>query len=161
MVSCSGSSGSSDSSDSSSSSSTAIGTTWSRFGAPPNTGHLGGGKEIVLKFDSAIQSAGTFYTDSNGREMVKRQRNARGPSYPPYQIGEPVAGNYYPVNSLISLDDGKNEMALVVDTTMGGSSMADGSLEVMVHRRCQKDDSRGVQEPINETMCGVSSQQIS
>ena len=33
-------------------------------------------------------------TDSNGREMVKRQRNARGPSYPPYQIGEPVAGNY-------------------------------------------------------------------
>eukprot|EP01043_Picozoa_sp_COSAG02_P051476 COSAG02_NODE_5421_length_4345_cov_3.631653_3_plen_527_part_00 len=126
------------------------GTTWDRQGAPANTGHLGGGKEIVLKFESAIQSKGTFYTDSNGREMVKRQRNARGPSYPPYQIGEPVAGNYYPVNSLISLDDGKNEMALVVDTTMGGSSMADGSLEVMVHRRCQKDDSRGVQEPINE-----------
>ena len=57
---------------------------------------------------------------------------------------------------MISLDDGKNEMAVVVDTTMGGSSMADGSLEVMVHRRCQKDDSRGVQEPINETMCGCN-----
>eukprot|EP01047_Picozoa_sp_COSAG01_P079955 COSAG01_NODE_15362_length_1346_cov_2.504411_1_plen_42_part_00 len=27
-----------------------------------------------------------------------------------YQIGEPVAGNYYPVNSLTSLDDGKIEM---------------------------------------------------
>ena len=25
--------------------------------------------------------------------MVKRQRDARGPSYPPYQVGEPVAGN--------------------------------------------------------------------
>eukprot|EP01052_Picozoa_sp_SAG31_P030628 SAG31_NODE_3158_length_4610_cov_2.329417_7_plen_175_part_00 len=47
-------------------------------------------------------------------------------------------------------------MAVVVDTTMGGSSMADGSIEVMVHRRCQKDDSRGVQEPINETMCGCN-----
>eukprot|EP01052_Picozoa_sp_SAG31_P076210 SAG31_NODE_35474_length_322_cov_1.578475_1_plen_58_part_01 len=31
-------------------------------------------------------------------EMVKRQRDARGPSYPPYVVGEPVAGNYYPVN---------------------------------------------------------------
>jgi len=50
-----------------------------------------------------------------------------------------------PVNSLISLDDGKNELAVVTDVTMGGASMADGELEIMVHRRCQKDDSRGVQ----------------
>ena len=89
------------------------------------------GKEIALKFNSALQSKGTFYTDSNGREMVKRQRDARGPSYPPYVVGEPVAGNYYPVNSMISLDDSKTEMAVVVDTTMGGSSMSDGSLEVV------------------------------
>ena len=93
---------------------------------PPRTG-----KEIVLKFNSALQSKGTFYTDSNGREMVKRQRDARGPSYPPYVVGEPVAGNYYPVNSMISLDDSKTEMVVVVDTTMGGSSMSDGSLEVV------------------------------
>jgi hypothetical protein len=57
---------------------------------------------------------------------------------------------------MISLDDGKNEMAVVTDVTMGGASMNDGELEVMVHRRCQKDDSRGVQEPINETMCGCN-----
>eukprot|EP01050_Picozoa_sp_SAG11_P003510 SAG11_NODE_200_length_12606_cov_51.874550_8_plen_288_part_00 len=120
--------------------------------------------------------------------MVKRQRDARGPSYPPYVVGEPgeshkvavvpsslhaflllelaesalsgtsdaVAGNYYPVNSLISLDDGADEMAVVVDTTVGGSSMADGSIELMVHRRCQHDDARGVQEPLNETMCGCN-----
>jgi hypothetical protein len=33
-----------------------------------------------------------------------------------YQIGEPVAGNYYPVNSLTWLDDGKIEMAVVSKT---------------------------------------------
>jgi len=33
---------------------------------------------------------------------------------------------------------------------MGGASMADGELEIMVHRRCQKDDSRGVQVRILE-----------
>ena len=48
---------------------------------------------------------------------------------------------------MISLDDGKNELAVVTDVTMGGTSMNNGELEVMVHRRCQKDDSRGVQEP--------------
>ena len=60
--------------------------------------------------------------------MVKRQRDARGPSYPKYVVGEPVAGNYYPVNSMISLDDNKTELAVVTDVTMGGSSMTDGSL---------------------------------
>jgi hypothetical protein len=31
---------------------------------------------------------------------------------------------------MISLDDGKTEMVVITDTTMGGSSMSDGSLEV-------------------------------
>jgi alpha-mannosidase len=110
----------------------------------------------VVKFSSGLASKGTFYTDSNGREMLKRQRDARGPSYPPFVINEPVAENYYPVNSMISLDDGKVEMTVVTDVTMGGASMQDGELEVMVHRRVQKDDSRGVQEPMNETMCGCN-----
>jgi alpha-mannosidase len=57
---------------------------------------------------------------------------------------------------MISLDDGKDELAVITDVTMGGSSMVDGELELMVHRRCQKDDHRGVQEPLNETMCGCN-----
>lgn len=133
------------------------GSYWTRQGAkPPADSGPKVGKEVVLKINSDIKSAGTFYTDANGREMVKRQRNARGPSYPPYVIGEPVAGNYYPINSMISLDDGKTELVAVIDASMGGSSMADGSLELMVHRRCQQDDHRGVQEPLNETMCGCN-----
>ena len=114
------------------------------------------GKEVVLKVGTNLQSKGTFYTDSNGREMVRRQRFARGPSYPPLVDNEPVAENYYPVNSMISVDDGRNELAVVTDVSMGGSSMVDGQVELMVHRRVQKDDSRGVQEPLNETMCGCN-----
>ena len=52
------------------------------------------GKELVLKVSSDIASDGVFYTDSNGREMIKRKRDARGPSYPPLVVNEPVAGNY-------------------------------------------------------------------
>jgi hypothetical protein len=61
-----------------------------------------------------------------------------------------VGAHADPVNSMMSLDDGKTELAVVTDVSMGGSSMEDGSLELMVHRRCQADDSRGVQEPLNE-----------
>ena len=118
---------------------------------PPNIG-----KEVVMKFASGLASKGAFYTDSNGREMVKRVRDQRGPSYPPLVVSEPVAGNYYPVNSMLSLDDGSSEMVVVTDVSMGGASMHDGELELMVHRRVLKDDSRGVQEPLNETMCGCN-----
>jgi hypothetical protein len=33
-----------------------------------------------MKFSSGLESTGAFYTDSNGREMIQRQRDKRGPS---------------------------------------------------------------------------------
>ena len=38
--------------------------------------------------------------------MVPRLVNGRSPSYPAFVTNEPVAGNYFPVNSMIALDDG-------------------------------------------------------
>lgn len=114
------------------------------------------GKEVSVRYDTDLRSNGTFYTDSNGREMIRRQYNARGPSYPKLNVSEPVAGNYYPVNTMISLDDGRHEFTVLTDVTQGGASLLDGSLELMVHRRVQQDDGRGVQEPLNETMCGCN-----
>merc|ERR1712203_1284299 len=48
------------------------------------------------------------------------------------------------------------EFVVLTDVTQGGASLAEGELEFMVHRRIQMDDSRGVQEPLNETMCGCN-----
>jgi hypothetical protein len=84
-----------------------------------------------MRYSSGLKSKGTFYTDSNGREMVKRVYNKRGPSYPPLNVTEPVAGNYYPINSMISLDDGCAEMAIITDAALGGASLKDGELELM------------------------------
>lgn len=41
-----------------------------------------------------------------------------------------------------------------IDRSEGGSSMQDGSIELMLHRRTLYDDSQGVGEPINETAYG-------
>lgn len=70
-----------------------------------------------------------------------------------YTITEPVAGNYVPVNGFTYLRDVNtgSTMSIVTDRSQGGASIADGSLEVMIQRRLQHDDGRGVGEPLNET----------
>lgn len=60
----------------------------------------------------------------------------------------------YEANEWDVQEDGKGEMAVMIDRAEGGASMQSGELEVMVHRRTLLDDARGVAEPINETQCG-------
>ncbi|XP_011181146.2 lysosomal alpha-mannosidase isoform X1 [Zeugodacus cucurbitae] len=112
----------------------------------------GKGKEIVSRFNSDINSAGIFYTDSNGREMLKRKRDHRDTWK--VKLLEHTAGNYYPITTKIALEDENARMAILTDRAQGGSSMGAGSLELMVHRRLLHDDAFGVDEALNETAYG-------
>jgi len=114
----------------------------------------GRGKEIVTRFSSDIKNNGTFFTDSNGREFLQRRRDFR-PSWP-LIVKEPIAGNYYPINAAIYLEDELASMAVLTDRTNGGGSLMDGSIELMAQRRNLADDDRGVNEPMNETDGGVA-----
>ena len=112
------------------------------------------GKEVIIRFESDLKSHGVFYTDSNGREILLRRRDYR-PTWQLKPVSEPVAGNYYPVNSQIFIRDEENlsvrrQLTLVNDRSQGGSSIFDGSLELMLHRRLLRDDGRGVEEALNE-----------
>ncbi|KAJ8283245.1 hypothetical protein COCON_G00020950 [Conger conger] len=108
----------------------------------------GFGKEIITRLDTSINSSGLFYTDSNGREVLERRRDFR-PTWDLKQT-EPVAGNYYPINSRIFIKDGEQQLTVVTDRSQGGSSIQDGSLEIMLHRRLLRDDFRGVGEALSE-----------
>ncbi len=81
-----------------------------------------------------IPSGGRFYTDSNGRQTLLRRRDFR-PTWT-LNVSEPVAGNYYPINSHIYVtDDQQNAgavVALVNDRSQGGTSLKDGQIELMV-----------------------------
>ncbi|KAH8306687.1 hypothetical protein KR044_006530 [Drosophila immigrans] len=113
----------------------------------------GAGKEIITRFSSDIKSDGIFYTDSNGREMIKRQRNHRDTWN--LKLHESVSGNYYPITTKIALGDSTARMAILTDRAQGGSSLQDGALELMVHRRLLHDDAFGVGEALNETEYGT------
>lgn len=41
-------------------------------------------------------------------------------------------------------------VALLNDRSQGGTSLQNGQIEMMIHRRTVMDDSRGVGEPLNE-----------
>ena len=106
------------------------------------------GKEIISRFDTKIKSNKLFYTDANGREVKERRRDYRATWQ--YKVTEPVSGNYYPVNSRIFIKDSTAQLTVMTDRSHGGSSITDGSLEIMVHRRLLHDDFLGVGEPLNE-----------
>ncbi|XP_077532022.1 lysosomal alpha-mannosidase-like isoform X2 [Haemaphysalis longicornis] len=108
------------------------------------------GKEIISRYQTSIWNSGTFYTDSNGRRTIKRKRNAQRPWTK--TIVEPTTYNYFPVVSWMYLKNETHNLQLTVfpDRPQGGSSLHEGELELMLHRRLQYDDSFGVEEPLNE-----------
>jgi len=90
-----------------------------------------------------------FYTDSQGTEMTLRQLDHRFSWN--YTVNEPISGNYYPITLAIMIKDNNDQFSFVTDRSHGATSLNDGELEVMMHRRLLKDDSLGVEEPLNET----------
>lgn len=88
------------------------------------------GREVVTRFDTNIKSNQVFFTDSNGREMLRRQRNHRDTWK--LELNEPESGNYYPITSKIAIEDDNTRLAILNDRAQGGGSLNDGSIEIMV-----------------------------
>ncbi|XP_017057354.2 lysosomal alpha-mannosidase [Drosophila ficusphila] len=111
------------------------------------------GFEVVSVFSSEIASNGVFYTDSNGRELIRREKDKREDFSPELAV-QPTSGNYYPITSRIALQDSNKRIAVLNDRAQGGSSMTDGQIELMLHRRLVRDDGYGVDETLNEQKYG-------
>ena len=101
-------------------------------------------REVVTRYTPSLASGGAWRSDSNCREGQPRHRGLRGNWTS--NISEPVAANYVPSTCLVSLSDGAATLAIAVDRAQGSSSLADGQLEFLVHRRMAHRDGR---EPRN------------
>ncbi|KAH8410113.1 hypothetical protein KR009_006062 [Drosophila setifemur] len=111
------------------------------------------GNEVVFTLNSTLESNGVFYTDSNGRELIRREKDKRE-DYVPDLNRQPTSGNYYPITSRIALEDNNKRIALLNDRAQGGTSMQNGQLEIMLARRLVRDDGYGVGEALNEVQYG-------
>eukprot|EP01041_Mallomonas_annulata_P000682 gene682-1305_t len=112
------------------------------------------GKEVISRFESSVDSGNEFYTDSNGKEFLKRIRDKR-PTWD-WDVSEPVAGNYYPITQGIYIKSATAQLTILTDRSQGAASLLSGQVELMIHRRLQTDDHRGVDEALNETTEGMS-----
>ncbi|KAK2632576.1 hypothetical protein EUGRSUZ_L01376 [Eucalyptus grandis] len=109
----------------------------------------GVGKEVITQMTANMATEKTFYTDSNGRDFIKRVRDYR-PDWS-LTVTQPVSGNYYPINLGIFTMDNKTEFSVLVDRAAGGASIEDGQIELMLHRKIPYNT--GVVGPPNETVC--------
>lgn len=58
------------------------------------------GKEVILHYQTdKVKNEKTFWTDSNGRQMMKRILNFQPDFKSTAHTREPVSSNYYPVTS--------------------------------------------------------------
>ncbi|XP_062516816.1 lysosomal alpha-mannosidase-like isoform X2 [Corticium candelabrum] len=103
------------------------------------------GREVITRFTTDLVTNGTFYTDENGLEMKKRV----------FDINrfEKIAGNYYPLVAASYLENVKSgdRLTFLSDRAHGCSSLSDGEFEVMLHRRCLKDDGFGLGQVLDDT----------
>lgn len=108
------------------------------------------GKEVIIHLQSSLKSKAVMYNDANGRQMMRRVKNYRQQWN--FTNTEPVAGNYYPLNTgmFIRDDAAGQQLTMIVDRSQGGSSLRDGHIEVMVHRRLGADDALGTGQALNE-----------
>ncbi|KAI3867761.1 hypothetical protein MKX03_013537 [Papaver bracteatum] len=111
----------------------------------------GTGKEIATQITTNMETNKTFYTDSSGRDFIKRIRDYRTDW--DLEVHQPASGNYYPINLGLYIEDKSTELSVLVDRAVGGSSLVDGQIELMLHRRLLHDDGKGVGESLNETVC--------
>ncbi|WCJ28982.1 Alpha-mannosidase [Euphorbia peplus] len=111
----------------------------------------GVGKEVITQMTTKMVTKKVFYTDSNGRDFLERIRDHRADWN--LSVNQPQAGNYYPINLGMYIADKESELSVLVDRAVGGASIADGQLELMLHRRMLADDGRGVEETLLEDVC--------
>ena len=98
------------------------------------------GKEVIIRYTNnaaGFDNAGEFWTDANGRQMMRRIRDHRFSFELTDGDQEPVSSNYYPITTGIFTADSNapnNQMSVLTDRSEGGSSLANNQIELMVHR---------------------------
>lgn len=121
-----------------------------KIGPIPINGYYDNGFDVVTRFDTNLATNNTFFTDSNGRETLRRILNHR----PTFNLltTEKYSSNYYPVTSFAFIHDHQmnQQVTLLPDRSVGCTSPKSGSLEFMLHRRLLFDDGYGMEEPLNE-----------
>ncbi|GJP76352.1 hypothetical protein CLOP_g6810 [Closterium sp. NIES-67] len=100
-----------------------------------------GNKELVVRYQTGIRSGNVFFTDLNGFQMVKRETLSR----------IPIQGNFYPMPALAFLQDPSGlRFSVHTRQAVGAASLKSGWLEMVLDRRLNQDDQRGLAQGVTD-----------
>uniref|UniRef100_A0A8B9KC77 mannosyl-oligosaccharide 1,3-1,6-alpha-mannosidase n=1 Tax=Astyanax mexicanus TaxID=7994 RepID=A0A8B9KC77_ASTMX len=91
-------------------------------------------REIAMRIISDIGSKDRFFTDLNGFQMQPRRAMAK----------LPLQANFYPMTSMAYIEDSLRRLTLLTAQSLGATSLKSGQLEVIMDRRLNQDDNRGM-----------------
>ncbi|XP_041916273.1 alpha-mannosidase 2 [Alosa sapidissima] len=91
-------------------------------------------REIAMRIKSDLNSKDRFFTDLNGFQIQPRRTMSK----------LPLQANFYPMTSMAYLQDPSLRLSLLTAQSLGVSSLHSGHLEVILDRRLNQDDNRGL-----------------
>lgn len=97
-------------------------------------------RELVMRFVSDVANGNRFYSDLNGFQMQQRRTLQK----------LPLQANFYPMSSAAFLQDSGSRLTLLAAQSQAVASLRPGELEVVLDRRLQQDDNRGLGQGITD-----------
>uniref|UniRef100_A0A1A8RM34 Alpha-mannosidase n=3 Tax=Nothobranchius rachovii TaxID=451742 RepID=A0A1A8RM34_9TELE len=103
-------------------------------------------RELVMRLVSDVASSNRFYSDLNGFQMQQRRTLEK----------LPLQANFYPMSSSSFLQDSTSRLSLLSAQSQGVASLRSGELEVVLDRRLQQDDNRGLGQGVTDNKLTAS-----
>ncbi|XP_072227355.1 alpha-mannosidase 2 isoform X2 [Leuresthes tenuis] len=103
-------------------------------------------RELVMRLVSSVASGNRFYSDLNGFQMQQRRTLEK----------LPLQANFYPMTSSAFLQDPMSRLSLLSAQSQGVASLRPGELEVVLDRKLQQDDNRGLGQGVTDNKLTAS-----
>ncbi|XP_063674233.1 alpha-mannosidase 2x-like [Bolinopsis microptera] len=95
-----------------------------------------------MRFKTDIKSGGSLFTDLNGHTIQQHK----------YKDKLKIQGNFFPMPSTAFIQDSETRFSVLSSEPHGVASLKEGYLEVVLDRRNQKDDGRGLGQGLDDNV---------
>uniref|UniRef100_A0A673AQE2 Alpha-mannosidase n=1 Tax=Sphaeramia orbicularis TaxID=375764 RepID=A0A673AQE2_9TELE len=102
--------------------------------------------ELVMRLVTDVSSGNRFYSDLNSFQMQQRRTLSK----------LPLQANFYPMTSASFLQDDTSRLTLLSAQSQAVASLRTGELEVVLDRRLQQDDNRGLGQGVTDNKLTAS-----
>ncbi|XP_078101456.1 alpha-mannosidase 2-like [Sander vitreus] len=103
-------------------------------------------RELAMRLVSDVANGNRFYSDLNGFQMQQRRTLAK----------LPLQANFYPMSTAAFLQDSASRLTLLAAQSQAVAALRPCELELVLDRRLQQDDNRGLGQGVTDNKLTAS-----